>query len=280
MYSSFRTPLWFYFGLAFAIAWIFWFCSLLASRGMLPLGPTPQLICLFAGSFGPFIGAFVALYRDGGWLAVREFAARSLRYRIGPIYFLTAMLLPPIAAGLAMAWLASHGGPPFAVGVPLSHFPQLFLLLFFVGGSVNEEFGWSYAIDRLQQRHNLLRAAVLLGVIWGCWHIPLFFIAGLTQSFMPFWAFLIFTIALRVLIVWCYTSNRKSILVVLLFHTASNFAFNLFAVVDRSPKHDQRGFIGFALIMLVVSLLVMLTARCYRSAPPNSTATTHVDTSS
>lgn len=279
MHSSFRTPAWFYFGLAFGIAWVLWLFPVLASRGILPLGQVAQLACLFAGSFGPFVGAFVAVYRDGGWSAVREFGGRSLRYRMGLIYFLAAMLLPPVAAGLSMAWLASHGGPPFAIGVSLSHFPLLYLELFLIGGSVNEEFGWCYAIDRLEQRHNLLRAAVLLGVIWGFWHIPLFFITGLTQSFIPFWAFLIFTIALRMVIVWGYASNRKSILIALLFHTASNFAFNLFAVVDRSPRHDERGFIGFALIMLVVSLLVALTAHCYRRVPPDSVATTHVDTS-
>ncbi|GLQ93722.1 type II CAAX prenyl endopeptidase Rce1 family protein [Dyella acidisoli] len=265
MHPSFRTPAWFYFVLAFGMAWIAWFFSLLGSRGILPLSPVAQLICLFVGSFGPFVGAFVAAYRDGGWPAVREFAGRSLRYRMGLIYFLAAMLLVPVAAGLSMAWLASHGGPPFAFAMPLSHLPLLYVELLLIGGSINEEFGWAYAIDRLQQRYNLLWAAVLLGVIWGCWHIPLFFIVGLTQSFMPFWAFLIFTVALRIAIVWGYASNRQSILIALLFHTASNVCFNLYTIVDRSPRHDERGFIGTALIMLAVSLLIALTARCYRA---------------
>ena len=274
MHSSFRTRAWFYFALAFGITWIFWLFPVLASRGVLQLGHVGQLACLFAGSFGPFVSAFVAVYRDGGWLAVREFAGRSLRYRMGPLYFLAAMLLAPVAAGVAMLWLASHGGPPFALQVPLSHFPLLYVELFFFGGSVNEEFGWSYAIDRLQQRQGLLRAAVFLGAMWGCWHIPLFFIAALTQSFMPFWAFLIFTIALRIVMVWGYASNRRSILIALLFHTASNAAFNLFAVVDTSPRHDERGFIGYAFIMLVIALATALTARCYRGALPASVAAT------
>jgi uncharacterized protein len=274
MHSSFRTPAWFYFGLAFGIAWILWLFPALASHSVLSLGNTAQLACLFVGSFGPFVGAFAAVYRDGGWLAVREFAGRSLRYRMSFIYFAAAMLLVPVAAGLSMAWLAGHGGPPFAFKVTLNHFPLLYAELFLIGGSVNEEFGWAYAIDRLRQRHHLLRAAAVLGVIWGCWHIPLFFIIGLTQSFMPFWAFLIFTIALRIVIVWGYASNRESILIALLFHTASNFSFNLFAIVDRSPQHDERGFIGVALILLAVSLLVALTARCYRDTSPKSIATT------
>lgn len=272
MQSSFRTPAWFYFALAFGIAWAFWLLPVLATHGVLQLGQGAQLACLFAGSFGPFISAFVATYRDGGWRSVREFFGRALRYRMGPLYFLAAILLVPVAGALSMLWLASHGGPAFALHVTLSHFPLLYVELFLIGGSVNEEFGWCYATDRLQQRQSLLRAAILLGAIWGCWHIPLFFITGLTQSFMPFWAFLIFTIALRVVIIWGYASNRQSILIALLFHTASNFAFNLFAVIDRSPQRDERGFIGFALIMFAIALVVGVAARCYSGTTSASIA--------
>jgi uncharacterized protein len=262
--SVYRTPAWFYFAVAFAITWIMWLFPILATRGALALSPTTQLICLFAGSFGPLIGAFIAVYRDGGWSAVKEFAGRSLRYRIGPVYLLFALLLMPVLAGVAVWWLAQRGGPPYAVLLPLAHFPLLYLGLFFIGGSVNEEFGWAYAIDRLQQGRRLLSAAVILGVIWGCWHIPLFFVVGLTQSFMPFWAFVLFTVAFRVLIVWGYENNKKSILVALLFHTGSNFSFNLYQLVDRTPQRDERGFIWYGLLTLLVAVVVALTARCYR----------------
>lgn len=262
--SVFRTPAWFYFAVAFAISWIIWLFPVLATRGVLTLSRTTQLLCLFAGSFGPFIGAFIAVYRDGSWGAVKEFFGRSLRYRIGPVYLLAALLLMPVLAGIASWWLAQRGGPPYAMLVPLAHFPLLYLELLFIGGSVNEEFGWSYAIDRLQQGRRLLPAAVILGVIWGCWHIPLFFIAGLTQSFMPFWAFLTFTVAFRVLIVWGYENNRKSILLALLFHTASNFSFNMYNLIDRTPQRDERGFIAYCLLTLFVAIAVALTARCYR----------------
>jgi CAAX protease family protein len=262
--SIFRTPAWLYFAVAFAITWIMWLFAILATRGGLTLSPATQLVCLFSGSFGPFIGAFFAVYRDGGWSAVKEFASRSLRYRIGPVYLLMALLLMPVLAGMAMWWLAERGGPPYGVHVTLAQFPLLYLELFFIGGSVNEEFGWAYAIDRLQQKRRLLSAAVILGVIWGCWHIPLFFVVGLTQSFMPFWAFLLFTVAFRVVIVWGYENNRKSILVALLFHTASNLAFNLYHLIDPTPQRDERGFIWYCLLTLLVAVVVALTARCYR----------------
>ena len=84
---------------------------------------------------------------------------------------------------------------------------------------------------------------------------------------MPFWAFVLFTVAFRILIVWGYESNRKSILVALIFHTGSNFSFNLYSMIDRTPQRDERGFIGYCLITLLVAVVVALTARCYRSNP-------------
>lgn len=264
MQPVFRTSTWFYFVIAFAVAWIMWLFPVLASHGVIKLSHSLQLACLFAGSFGPFLGALVATYRDGGSGAVREFFGRCLRYRIGPVYLLAAVFLAPVLAGVAMWWLAGHGGPPYAVDLTLAQLPMLYLLLFFAGGSVNEEFGWAYAIDRLQQGRRLLWATVLLGIIWGCWHIPLFFVTGLTQSFMPFWIFVTFTVALRLLIVWGYESNRRSILVALLFHTASNLSFNLYNIVDHSSQRDERGFIYWCMLMLLVAVVVAFRARCYR----------------
>lgn len=261
----FRTPAWLYFVIAFGVAWAMWLLPALASHGVLKLSHSLQIACLFIGSFGPFFASLIVTYLDGGGAAVREFFGRCLRYRIGPIYLLAALFLAPVLAGIAMWLLAHHGGHPYAVQVSLAHLPQLYLLLFFAGGSVNEEFGWAYAIDRLRQGRQLLGATVLLGVVWGCWHIPLFFMTGLTtQSFIPFWAFVMFTVALRLLIVWGYESNNRSILVALLFHTASNLTFNLYNLVDRSPQRDERGLIWWTLLMGLAAVVVVLSARCYR----------------
>jgi len=255
-----------FFSVAFAVTWILWLFPMLASHEPLSISRTMQLICLFAGSFGPFVGAILAVGRDGGWSAVRAFARRSLRARFGTLYWLSALFLMPALACIAVWWRTRSGGPPDTMLVNLAQLPLLYLQLFFIGGSVNEEFGWAYAIDQLQRRHRLLIASAIMGVIWGCWHIPLFFVVGLTQSFMPFWAFLTFTVAFRILIVWAYESSHKSILVALLFHTGSNLSFNLYELIDRTPHHDESAFVRYCLLTALVAGIVALTARCYRSA--------------
>jgi uncharacterized protein len=254
-----------YFAVAFVWTWGFWLVPVLAARGVLTLSFPQEFAILVAGACGPFVAAFVALYRDGGWRAMLDFALRAFRWRIGLLYLAAALFLAPAAAALAVFVHAHQGGSVFAFAMPLAQIPATFLMLFFLGGSVEEEFGWAYAIDGMQQRWGLLPSTLALGVVWGFWHLPLFFIAGLSQSFTPFWAFLILVISLRVLYVWVYESAGKSILASLLFHTSANLAYNLFDLLDHSSK-SQPVYVYFVLFCAVPAACVALTAKCYRSS--------------
>jgi membrane protease YdiL (CAAX protease family) len=264
--DRYRTSLPFFLIATFALSWCIWLLPALASHRVIHLGDSMQMAAIVAGSFAPFVMGFVWVYRDGGWAAVRRFASRALAWRIGFTYLLPALLLSPLL-GWAASWVyASHGGPPPALAVPAAQIPMVFLMLFFIGGSVNEEFGWGYAIDRMTERRAPMLMAPLLGAIWGLWHLPLFFIVGLTQSFLPFWAFLIFTVAGRTLFVWAYFGARRSLLATLLFHTATNLTLNLFVLVDRSGQGNQLGFITFALLELVCATFVVLASAKFRRA--------------
>jgi uncharacterized protein len=263
--SSPKMPLLLFFALTFVLAWGCWIPLVLVSRGVLQMPSGVQFALQLAGSFAPFVAVFVSLCIDGGWPVMREFARRCLRYRIEIDYLVAALLLLPLLGGIA-AWIYAHaGGPPFALAVSAAQIPLLFVMMFFIGGAVNEEFGWAYAIDRLQRGRTLLSAALLLGVIWAAWHLPLFFISGVTQSYLPMWSFLLFAVAARLLFVWAYESNGKSLLVTLLFHTTLNLTLNLFALVDRSPQRNERGFIALAVLVAAVAAIVACTARRYRS---------------
>lgn len=263
----YRTSLPFFLIATFVASWCIWLLPALASHGIVNLPDGLQMTAIVAGSFAPFVMGFTWVYRDGGWRAVREFASRALAWRIGFTYLLPALLLSPLLGWVASLVYASHGGPASAIAVPAAQIPMVFLMLFFIGGSVNEEFGWGYAIDRMTEHRALMLMAPLLGAIWGLWHLPLFFIVGLTQSFLPFWAFLVFTVAARSLFVWAYFGARRSLLATLLFHTTTNLTLNLFVLVDRSGQGNQLGFIAFALLELVCATVVLLASAKFRRAP-------------
>src|SRR2546426_2781896 len=86
-----------------------------------------------------------------------------------------------------------------------------------------EEIGWrGYALPRLAVRVGLARASLLLGLIWACWHLPLFFIPGVDNYGQSFPIFVLGVIALSVAIAWLYANTSGSLLLTMLMHSAVN----------------------------------------------------------
>jgi len=51
--------------------------------------------------------------------------------------------------------------------------------------AMQEELGWrGFALPRRQQHRNAFDASILLGLAWGLWHLPLYFVLGTGQSEM------------------------------------------------------------------------------------------------
>jgi membrane protease YdiL (CAAX protease family) len=88
-----------------------------------------------------------------------------------------------------------------------------------------EEYGWrGYLLPRLLPLGEI-RASVLLGVIWGVWHLPLL-LAGLNYPGVNIWlAILVFTfvtVALSFTYTWFYVASSGSVLVAAVFHASTN----------------------------------------------------------
>jgi len=243
-----------FFAIAYVFSWVFWTGALAGQRGWVS---SPALVklntpLLMAGAFGPFVAAMILSAREskgGAWRLLK----RALRWRIPPVVLMVSVVLVPVMAALAVEIRAAQGGPALVCNVAPKTLIVLVILLFFLGGSFQEEFGWAYAIDRMQPRWGFVKGSLLLGVIWACWHLPLFFMPGQSQSHMPFWTFLILTAALRVMFVWAYNSSAQSVLVTLLFHTSLNLTLNLFTVLDMSPGSEQVTWMYFTGMLAVVA---------------------------
>jgi membrane protease YdiL (CAAX protease family) len=109
---------------------------------------------------------------------------------------------------------------------------QLILANLIVSG-FSEELGWrGYALDQLQQRWGALGASLVLGLVHALWHIPLFFVPGITQGEIGLFSlgalvFLVGTVAGAVLFTWVYNHTRRSILSAILLHFAVNLCLDL-----------------------------------------------------
>jgi hypothetical protein len=88
------------------------------------------------------------------------------------------------------------------------------------------------ALPALQARFGSLIASVILGVVWACWHLPLFFLPGTAQSKVPFVIFLLQQIPLAIFFTWVASGTRGSLLLAILLHTTVNLSGMLWMVVS------------------------------------------------
>lgn len=250
-----------YLIVSFAIAWLCWgLCWFIINH---PLNLSLTLF-LIIGSFGPFIAAGLCSWLSGGLGATLRFYARGLNPFMGWKVFLTAFFLVPILAIISAAIYARQMHQIFAFQMSWSDLPMAYLWLFFLGGPVGEEFGWSYLSDQLDKKFNLNFSNLLLGTIWGFWHLPLFFliVPGLTQHYMPFDAFLAFSISARFLFSWAYHKSNRNILSNLIFHNALNFSLSIVVIVVPAVGQDH-------LRLWYLTALSAISAFALQRASPN-----------
>ncbi len=179
----------------------------------------------YAGGFGPSIAAIAVVSFVGGRKGLRGWLVRCLQWRIGWRWLAIAFFLPLAVMALAAAVHVALGGT--IASSPASGHVLLaainFVLVLLLGGPLGEEFGWrGYALPVLQERYSWRVASLILGVIWGMWHLPLFYIADAVQSHIPFALFMVNTVALSVLFAWLFNRTGGSVLPALVLHTAVN----------------------------------------------------------
>ena len=82
-----------------------------------------------------------------------------------------------------------------------------------------EEFGWRGVAQPILQWHApQILAGLLIGVTWGVWHFPAFYLAGAVQSGWSIAPFLNGNVALAVIVTPLFNASRGSTLLPALFH--------------------------------------------------------------
>ncbi len=207
-----RHPLIVFFALAYALTW-----------PVIPLVAVSPLLGLPA-LFGPALAAILVSALTDGQSGLRDLLGRLTRWRVGARWYAVALGLPMVLA-LAAAGLHLPLGAQTSVD-----FGELSVLNFVVFALiVGEELGWrGYALPRLLAERTALAASLIVGALWGAWHLPTFFVPGAPQYGLPFSAFVFLTMAYSVLIGWVYLHTAGSVLVATLLHGAINLSQGFF----------------------------------------------------
>jgi membrane protease YdiL (CAAX protease family) len=224
-----------YFGLVFLLSWG---GLLILDPGRFPpsarqfanLGPLVYLAIIA----GPSVSGILMIAIADGMPGIRDFLARLRRWRVAPGWYVLALMPALLIAGatLLLSLISAELRPAIIAAENRSA-----ILIGAIGPSLLvgalEEIGWTgFAVPHLRARHSILVTGLVVGVVWGAWHFPLFWEAD------SFYATLPLTILLTRLFAWlppfrvlliCIHERTRSLPVVMLMHAAVSFVSIVFA---------------------------------------------------
>lgn len=271
-------PLIIFFVIAFAGAWIVFLPLVLSQngQGLLPytlpaLGPIPPSywFTVLASIAGPTLASFTVTAMTGGTAGVRQLLRRYVLWSVGlRWYFLLLLGLPLIQLACASIFLGIAPLTAFIREWPLyftTYLPNVLIITFAV--QIWEEGGWSgYAVPNLQKRFGALRAALILGSLWGLFHLPVFLVpgqifdqrVGLITIIVQLVVTMIAGVLLRIIMNWVFNNTKGSILIAILFHSSLDASNGGSAYITHLLSASQLGVYGLATILVPLVAAVLL----------------------
>jgi membrane protease YdiL (CAAX protease family) len=129
------------------------------------------------------------------------------------------------------------------------------LLVTITSGPMGEELGWrGYALGILQKRYSPFLASLILGLVWGFWHLPLWLLSGFSGADLLIYivAFLVGILSTSILITYFHNRTRN-VLIAIWIHFCFNFQFKI-VVIDILPILLYIS-VGYLLIAVGITIL-------------------------
>jgi membrane protease YdiL (CAAX protease family) len=263
-----RHPLFLFFALSFILTWgYFWLI-------WKPLRLPESLIAL--GGFGPSASAFLVLALTSGKSGVLRLLRSMVHWRVGASWYLVALLGLPLLnflAFLVVPGVLADFVPP-DLRLPRVYVTEIAISLTIGIAPMWEEVGWrGFAQPRMQRLYGPVVGTLILGALWGVWHLPFFF--GPLARTGPEATFVSATVALvefsigltglSVVMAWVLNNCGGSTLMAILMHACFDSSGLAMVTLFPStppyylPVHYQT--LGIAIVFSAAALVLIIVTR-------------------
>ena len=266
-----RRPLTWFFVLANLLSWVAWTPYILSENGLGVLHfrfpevlGTSQFAGVLPGAYlGPIGAAFLVTAVADGRTGLRRWTARLVRWRVHWLWYVGVVVSVPALLTITTMALSEQNPLVPAVATLVAYLPGLVLQMVTTG--LAEEPGWrDFALPRLQQRYGPLGGTLVLGPLWGVWHLPLFFsewggwpdVTWLTPI-----EFVATCVTFSIIMTWVFNRTGQSLPLAMLLHTSVNNFFSL-AWSQMFPSLSVRDTThAFLLASAAVALVLLVATR-------------------
>lgn len=260
-----RHPLLSYFVLVFTISW---------GGGLIVVGPGAFLgtreiseelflLVVLVALTGPSVSGILMTALDDGRAGLSELRSRLLKWRVGARWYALALLSAPLLFTAVLLAL-SLSSPKFLPGILASDDKMSVLLMGIVAGlmaGIFEELGWTgFAIPRMRQCYGILSTGLIVGLLWGAWHYPLFSASGSSSVALGLAIVLVRLFSwlppYRVLMVWVY-DRTGSLLIAMLMHASLSASMFILTPLVRGADEFTHILVWAAMLWVVVAVVAL-----------------------
>jgi membrane protease YdiL (CAAX protease family) len=264
-----RRPLIWFFVMANLFSWAVWTPYILSENGLgilhfrFPsiLG-TSQFAGVLPGAYlGPILSAFLVTAIVDGRPGLRQWVGRLWKWRVSWRWYLIVLLAVPAVLTVTAAVLTGGQAQLPPVQVLVAYLPALLIQMLTTG--LAEEPGWrDFALPRLQRRYGPLAGTLILGPLWGMWHLPLFFSewgGWPNVNWLTIAEFIASATAFSIVMTWVFNRTGESLPLAVLLHAGVN---NYFSVIASQifPSLTDKDFTHALLVASTAAAIVLLVA--------------------
>jgi uncharacterized protein len=244
-----------FFCLTFLFSWSLGFAAIYLK----PSAPDLSVVISIMSGFGPTIAAVLTVAFFNGFNGLVTWLKHALNWSVGWQWYALAFFAPPLVMFLAQVMHWALGGTiptsPAAGHIPLAI--ANFGFVFLIGGPLGEELGWrSYALPALKSKVGWRGASLIIGAIWGIWHLPMFLTMGTAQFSMGFPMFALNILAGSVLFAWLFMKTSGSVVPAFIAHTSLNAWAGILSIIPTAETERPYALVTGILVAIAAWLLL------------------------
>lgn len=219
-----------YLTLTFIWSWTNWMIGLnYLSDGINQESIGKFITYFFIGVYGPSIAAIITTLIFDGLKGILALLKKLMIWKVSFNNYGFIIFLPIVFVIIGIGLYSLFVGPIGSFDKPAFFIIPTILWAGLFAGPLGEELGWrGFLLPEFQKLFPNFKSAIIIGIIWFCWHIPLFWapfgtlVSGNPITILPVLTYFMMLICLSIIITWLVINSKGSVLIAILFHLSIN----------------------------------------------------------